>query len=882
MVEDLTSESHWDRELPGIGLSVDDLIDHATKLQQAVDSLLETDEATIQDLGERFESLLEDALGLSPDLLDVSLNWQDNVMRMIVQYKGASSAPVPLSLDLAELIAASSDDSNAFDMLSDLVDVGGSTQIDTRGLFDATLSFGIDVAGMLDGSTATPQFFVDDTSKLNIELTVSATDIDASVAIGPLGLFVADGTLNINADGNAGTAEPARLSAGLAKVAAGRYSRDDIRSLDTTEVETVFNAGASIVLPLYFPTANDPVGGSTIEDANAIIVGIGNVAGLFNAEDPDVTLQAPAVNSLVDDFDPLDDGLRVLADGLDALLQHIEDLLREQVLNQSLPMVGEQLESAANFLGDVRKDALPILRDQLQPQQLVDEIKLVLHRALGSVMRLSDINGDDVVDYRDVDLVVDSETREATLNLSLGDSYLADAGIDFDLGLPGVGLDLEGDVAATLEWAIDIGIGVNSNDGFYISTTDLNEIDLDVEVALPDAALTGTLGLFQVEVIDQGSSFDGQFDVDLKEPSGDGKLTMAELLSGDSTLDRLVDSALTGSANVDLGIVAGTTFVALPELHGDIVLAWTFDGSNLAGSVERLAIENIELDLGSFVSGFAGDILGRVQSVLEPIQPIVDILTEPIPVANDLDFLVDTFADATAPYDAVNLLDLASLLGNVDVEMIDAIVQIVDIANSIPTPAAGESVMIPLGEVIIVGSATDPNAVSADDAAIDETDIADELSRFSGSDQQERFAQESASFIDRMTSITGGGFQFPILDNPTSLIGVLLGQDATLFAYQTPKLAADFAMGITVPITGPLAIELVGGIGVDAQFSFGYDTLGLRKFLDSKDPVDLTDGFFVSDRENADGTGADVAEVNLRGSLEAFASLTAGVASASI
>ncbi|MEM6468496.1 MAG: dockerin type I domain-containing protein [Planctomycetota bacterium] len=882
LMDDLTSASRWDRELPGIGQSVNDLIGHASKLQQAVDALLEIDEATIQDLGERFEWLLEDALRLNPDSLDVSLHWQDDALRMLVQYNGEVSESVPLSLDMGELIAASSDDSSAFDLLGDLVDVGGSTQISVAGVFDSTLSFGIDVADILDGSSATPEFFVDDTSGVNAELDIAASEIDASIALGPLGLFVVDGTLMIDADGEANTTEPTRFSAHLTDVANGRYSIDHVQSLDIDDVETVFEAGASIVLPLYFPTVDDPVGGSTVDNANAIVVGISNVAGIFNQEDPGVTLRAPEVNSLVGDFDPLDDGLRVLAEGLDALLQRIEDLLREKVLNQNLPMVGERLESAADFLKDVREDALPILRDQLQPQQLVDEVKLVLHNALGSVMRLSDINDDAVIDYRDVDLAVDSSTQEAILNLSLGDSYVVDTGIGFDLGLPGMSLELEGDVAAALDWAIDVGIGINPVDGFYVDITDVNEIELDVEVTIPDAALTGTLGLFQVQVTDRGSMLEGQFDVDLKEPSGDGKLTMAELISGESSLDQLVDASLTGGANVDLGIIAGTTFVALPELHGDFVLEWSFDGSNLAGSVDRLAIENIELDLGTFVSGFAGDILRRVQSVLEPIQPIVDILTTPLPVANDLEFLVDTFADATAPYDAVNLLDLASLLGNVDVEMLDAIVQIIDIANSIPTPVAGESVMIPLGEVIIVDGATDPNTVSTDDAVIDDTDLADELSNFSGSDQQEQFAQESASFINKMTSVTGGGFQFPILDHPASLIGVMLGQDATLFAYQTPKLSADFAMGVTIPITGPLAIELVGGIGVDAQFAFGYDTLGLRNFIESKDAVDLADGFFISDRENADGSGADVAEVNLRGSLEAFASLTAGVASASI
>ena len=482
-----------------------------------------------------------------------------------------------------------------------------------------------------------------------------------------------------------------------------------------------------------------------------------------------------------------------------------------------------------------------------------------------------------------MELDVDATQGLVDLNLSLGDSYVVATDIDFDLGLPALGLDLVGDVEASLDWAIDLGVGINPTDGFFVETIDTNEIELNARVTLPDASLEGHLGLFQITVADQGSRLEGQFAVDLVEPSGDGKLTLGELTGGDTPLRDLVQTTLTGEADIDLALIAGTTLAKLPELHADLVLHWGFDGTDLKGSVDRLAIENIELDLGSFISGFAGDILGRVQDVLAPIQPIVDILTEPLPVANDLDFLVETFADATTPRDAVNLLDFAELLGNVDVEMLDAIVQIVDLVNSIPVPADGESVMIPLGEIVIIdGSPSDPESISTENAAINDKDLADELEKYAGSENQERFARESASFMEKMAAVEGGGFQFPIVQNPASLIGVLLGQDATLFAYQTPRLTADFSMGVTIPITGPLAIEFVGGIGVDAQFSFGYDTLGLRRFIESGKAADLADGFFVSDRENVDGTGSDVDEVTLRGSLEAFATVTAGVASVSV
>ena len=882
LLDELTASAKWNERLPGIGTSVNELIDVAAKLQQAAEDLLAADESTIQALGERLETLLEEALGLDPSLVDVVLSWQTDSLSMEVTFEAEAESERPLSVNVAELIASTNDDAAAFDLITEVVDVSGSTLLDASASLSAALSFGIDVGDLIaevDG--ATPKLFVGDETGLEANLDVQASNLDTAIAVGPLGLYIVDGSITLDSDGDASTSDPALLSVGLVPTADDRYS--DVTALDESDFEFTFEAGASIVLPLYFPTEAEPVGGSTLDNANALVASIGNIRGLFNSEDPQITLSAPDINSLIDDFDPVDEGVRALAEGLDALLQKIEALLREQVLNRNLPMAGERLEAAADFLKDVREQALPILRDRLAPEALVDEIKLVLHDALGSVMQLTDLNADGTIDHLDVDLSLDSSAGTVDLHLPLGATYAVAADIDFDLGLPALGLELEGGVEASLEWAIDIGVGINPTDGFFVDTTDSNEIELSAEVTLPDAELTGTLGLFQITVADQGSRLEGNFAVDLLEPSGDGKLTLSEIVDGSVPLGDLVDVTLNGGASVNFGLIAGTTLVQLPELHADFVLEWDFDGSDLAGSVERLAIENIALDLGSFISGFAGDILGKVQEVLAPIQPIVDVLTAPLPVANDLDFLVDTFAAETTPNDAVNLLDFASLLGNVDVDMLDAIVQIVDLVNSIPVPAEGESVMIPLGEIVIIdGTPSEPGDIRTDDATVNDKDLSDELSNYTGSEEQERFASESASFLDRMSQVKGGGFQFPILQNPASLIGVMLGQDATLFAYQTPRLVADFSMGVTIPITGPLAIEFVGGIGVDAQFSFGYDTLGLRNFIESKKPEDLLDGFFVSDRENVDGTGSDVDEVTLRGSLEAFATITTGVASVSV
>ncbi|MBX3436714.1 MAG: FG-GAP repeat protein, partial [Planctomycetaceae bacterium] len=74
-----------------------------------------------------------------------------------------------------------------------------------------------------------------------------------------------------------------------------------------------------------------------------------------------------------------------------------------------------------------------------------------------------------------------------------------------------------------------------------------------------------------------------------------------------------------------------------------------------------------------------------------------------------------------------------------------------------------------------------------------------------------------------------------------------------------------------------------GEIGATFDFAFGFDTYGLSRFDPDLGNVGaIFDGFYVSDRINADGTGADVPEITLRGGLFAAAELNIIVARAGV
>src|SRR5882757_1115370 len=92
-----------------------------------------------------------------------------------------------------------------------------------------------------------------------------------------------------------------------------------------------------------------------------------------------------------------------------------------------------------------------------------------------------------------------------------------------------------------------------------------------------------------------------------------------------------------------------------------------------------------------------------------------------------------------------------------------------------------------------------------------------------------------------------------------------------------PVLEFSLKYKQSVPVYPPLYVVFGGQVSAKIDLTFGYDTLGLQKFFSSSDknPVDLLDGFFVKDVNDA---GVDIPEVVLKGGLFAGAELNFGFA----
>jgi Ca2+-binding RTX toxin-like protein len=146
--------------------------------------------------------------------------------------------------------------------------------------------------------------------------------------------------------------------------------------------------------------------------------------------------------------------------------------------------------------------------------------------------------------------------------------------------------------------------------------------------------------------------------------------------------------------------------------------------------------------------------------------------------------------------------------------------------------------------------------------------------------QIERSTNGSAKEL--LSAIKNGTFAFPVLTDPAVAIDLLLGKpDATLFSYDIPTLELGASFDTSFIVYSPPTVRLGfgGNVGVAANLGFGFDIKGLVDWAERDFALDqsyrVLDGFYLSDRENADGTGEDIDEITAE--LEAYLELGVGL-----
>lgn len=697
----------------------------------------------------------------------------------------------------------------------------------------------------------------------------------------------------------AGPNNDLRLQVNNSAVLAG-HTGVKIQFVDAGFVDASYDLGSKTIT---FSIDNDPDNPSTAADliSHVTTFGIDNAsAGWFTLSltnnDPTgpntgagdlrkVRVAAPDLSDLFGDLDLctiIDSAVGPLLDGLDATLGDIQQGLEEVVLNTDLPLLGDGLAGAASFINDFRTGLLAELRARINAangsavQALEDAIKEGIWNALGpdgldllvQFESGNDFANDATFDDLDVTLSCDDGL---VVNLRLK-KFLAlldttQNPIDFDIGVPGFGLEVDGNVVLGIGFDLRLVFGFNKTDGFYLGTEggmEDPELVLEFSATIPGLHAAGELFFLQLDVSDDAdapSHFTGGFYVDLMDPNSDGKLTFSELTSAD--FEDIVHGELAAEAELNLDLAASFGGnAAFPRILADFHLGWSWSLSE--GSTDPvIEFTNLRLDLGTFISDVLGPILEKVQEITQPLQPIIDIVTFELPILSQL---------AGKP---ITLLDLAQAFGYLDPEtreFIEDVIAVVELINDIPT---GEgSIYIPLGAFSMIAG-EDGEMETNPLGNLSDIDLEEELGKL-GTDSTAGSTQvtQTAGFVGGANAMDG--FSLPWLKNPSELFGLFVGKPVRVFEWQLPTFAFEFTYTQKIPIYPPLYAQFGGTIGAYINIGFGFDTYGIQKFIEggATDFVQILDGFYIADY---DAEGNERPELTLLGEIFAGVSINLGL-----
>ena len=578
------------------------------------------------------------------------------------------------------------------------------------------------------------------------------------------------------------------------------------------------------------------------------------------------------------------DKIKLAITGFNKLFDTLESSLNGGMMShvKDVPIVGDALSGGVDFLGDLKKSVLEPLSNFLYEStgMNAEMVAQKLNELFGTYLQAVTVDqgsgdawkpttsGGKVTYYRE-------GADYAEWYLSIGKDYSFGSGLGFDLGFPGLGLKSDAGVNLNLNWRLNFGFGVSQKDGFYFIFNDGSEVFVSANVDVDGKILGSLAGLGLEMTLPNNKPVSLSFGVDLDGNRSSGvKVFSAPTKYGEHQIkfSNLSLSNIEFDYNAKVDLVAGITVGIAKDLDSKVGDAPKFP--NLSGQfdfhwesgngVTALGFNKFELDMGTFISGVLGPIVSKIQKVVEPLEPLIDFLTTPFPVLDDLGFT----------YTPLSLAKQFSK-GKFDDRMVYAVKDLIEISKKI-SAFGNKSLKIDLGNMVLVED-KDLHGLNSDaKKLLQGKTSASNFNVTAGYANVDPEVQRKAS-----SALSGNGLNIGdsawrfAWDNPTDLFKLLLGQDIMLVEYDMPKLTFSFDWSTFVRIYGPLGARIGLSLGANIDLGFGYDTLGIRQWVGSgyKDFSRLLNGFYVNDLRD----GVDIAELSFHGALTAAAELNAGV-----
>ncbi|MDF2181792.1 LEPR-XLL domain-containing protein [Neptuniibacter sp. CAU 1671] len=920
-LEQLVEIDFLGESLPFVGLNLAATLDFVGGLADVIQEMISSEAINIQEL----VGVLNDAIAQVAGSIDLTYEVNSpGLLGFDIDFSRAADVFLPVNIDLGEL------------GIPDIANLVGNANIGASFAADLGLSFGVDVSSI--GSSNLVYIFPDETG-ISLSGGGFAEDVSFLASIGPLAAAIQGGSLDLDLD----------LDIALPGFADGYANKFDLTVGNVADLLSDILAAPGDLFDLNFNfDAVLPVF-AQLGGSSQFLGNLDFVATLTNLLDG---LQFPEISlpnfGLIDFSDiGLLDTIQIFVEGFDLVLGTIGDLFSGELFGldgiSDIPFLGEALDAADDFIEDIRSAVIQPLLELIDgtPAFLADvfeQLQDLIFNAFNPLDFLPDAiaNADDIIFEffnESGDLIgtltdafvglgeAAGNTLAEALELAHGFELALDLGGEYsynfgevDLGLPvlNLGLDVDGGFDAAFAWSLFMGLGVNLNDGFYFKLKEggAEEISLDLSLSLPDS-LTANLGFLAASVTNNNAGdykdFFAHFAADLDNGLED-KLTFGDLPSAELSLDFAaradldLDFDLGFSDDIDLGAGLGALGSLFPSLGAGIELEWGFGNQDAFDHLAEFAtalpenvlviIDDITLNVGSFLSDVLSPVIDVIQTIVGPFQPLIDVLTAPIPVISDL------------AGEDISLLDIAAKFGYLNQGLVDALTFISDLYDAIGGLTLSDSGLeVDIGSLLGIDS-----LVLGGDGGVDLTDasVASQIQN-----PTEGFLTvlgslgsqfgELGTLLDGVGGIvsdvigaadlggmdsshlTGNGLIFPFLEDPTQIIGLLFGRDMTLITLDLAPLEFGFEYKQFFSIWGPIGVSLGGGINFLADFDFGYDTLGIRTFAenDFSNPLDLFEGFFIYDDSPA-LPGVDTPELVLSGEITAALAINIGIAEAGV
>ena len=618
--------------------------------------------------------------------------------------------------------------------------------------------------------------------------------------------------------------------------------------------------------------------------------------------------------------------LRQVADGLSDTVRRVQSNLNGVLLKKTvrnIPLIGDSIVNAADSLTGLYTQLVEPFRNYvyksegLTAQAVSEKLYMLLKGSLEDLGEPSTSGvqwaGETFERYYKGIQFSESNDR-ACWRMRLKGSYELEKNGDFDIGFSGLGLKAEGGVKIELEWFLDIGFGVSLKDGAFLLLSngyvDKNNVvpefeetsdgwhlgddfRLKIKVMPQRSEINGKLGFLSMKgILQDQHGFDLKLGLDLNDGQNNENESKYDDRGSDRDADKLINftglkSGLSTEANlegdIDLGIklilgIGGNTDV--PHIDANFNVEWHSTMGEGFGTLDKVGFSNIVFDCGEFVHKTVGSVVKNINRVLDPVRPLIDFLQAEIPVLNKLPAcpIRITVLDLIKKYGEskgmkLGFLDDIVAMDSVLRDLQQVLTNGLSIGNWIVYDKDLDEDSNKIGLQYLNGMVSNVSEFLQNDEVKNAFSIGS-VSKFikkNGSGWDES-SSESVTF---KTNLDDGKWKIPLLHTGkarSNVMALMMGGDVDLIKFDMSPLEFNFDWRKSFAIVGPLFADIGFNFGVNIDLCFGYDSYGLRKWVNSgcKDYGQLLNGFYIDD---LDENGKDVAEVVFHSGIVAGASV---------